>query len=120
MERYQKTAGEALGRAIESAGRAYKELGEGRTGWDEVDLTARAWLWTNEAVRRPIEWNSRSQCMWLKDAIQEAVRRPLEVRNIEYEASGRDGVDGLEHHQGDLGEEGALERLGTRPGLPSI
>ena len=23
--------------------------------------------------------------MWLKDAIQEAVRRPLEVRNIEYE-----------------------------------
>ena len=29
MERYQKTAGEALGRAIESAGRAYKELGKG-------------------------------------------------------------------------------------------
>ena len=48
-------------------------------------MTARAWRWTNEAVRRPIEWNSRSQCMWLKDAIQEAVRRPLEVRNIEYE-----------------------------------
>ncbi|HEY5831729.1 MAG TPA: hypothetical protein VIV01_25480 [Hyphomicrobiaceae bacterium] len=88
MEENRKTAGEALGRVIESAGEAYKEFGGGRMTWDEVDLTARAWLWTNEAVRRPFEWNSRSQCMWLKDAVKEAVRRPLEVRNIEYEKRG--------------------------------
>ena len=88
MEEGQKTAGEALGRVIDSAGQAYKEFEGERTAWDEVDLTARAWLWTNEAERRPFEWNSRSQCMWLKDAIKEAVRRPLEVRNIEYEKRG--------------------------------
>jgi hypothetical protein len=85
MKDGQKTAGDALVRVIDSTCEAFKELGEARTAWDEVDLTVRAWLWTNEAVRRRFEWNSRSQCMWLKDAIDEAVRRPLEVRNIEYE-----------------------------------
>jgi hypothetical protein len=51
-------------------------------------LTARAWLWTNDACDYPqFERRGRGQCMWLKDAITEAVRLPNSVRCIEYEAA---------------------------------
>jgi len=46
-----------------------------------VDLTARAWIWKNDAL-------DRGQSMWLKDALNEARRLPNVVKCIEYETCG--------------------------------
>lgn len=50
----QKTAGDGLTRVIEGRAQADKEIW-GRERWSEVDLTARAWVRKNEAVRVPFE-----------------------------------------------------------------
>ena len=52
-----------------------------REGRDFVDLTARAWIWKNDAL-------DRGQSMWLKDALNEARRLPNVVKCIEYETCG--------------------------------
>src|SRR5262245_6194534 len=81
----------ALGRVIEHSGEAYKEFGSK----GEIDLTAKAWLWKNDALHQPFDRNVRGQSMWLKDAIREARRIPAEVRRIEYE-TGRGGTEFLD------------------------
>jgi hypothetical protein len=75
----------ALTKAIEVACEACGDEAEK----DGVDLSARAWVWTNEAAHYyPFERHRTGGSVSLKDAVKRAMRTPSSVRWIEREKAG--------------------------------
>jgi hypothetical protein len=73
-------AAAALTRVLEHAARGVWR----REGKDFVDLTATAGVWKSDAWDyHAFERRGRGQRMWLKDAINEAMRVPSAVKCIE-------------------------------------